>query len=242
MRVIVTLLFITFIAAFYACKHDTGVTPIDPAIPGTPTVPGIPGTPPVFSTCSPDTTYFTQTVLPIFVSNCTFSGCHDQASHQDGIVLTNYNGIRQEVEPFDLNDSEIWEKINETDPSDRMPPPPRNPLSAAQKQIIRNWILQGAKNNSCQPSLCDTATVTYSAQIKNIISAKCQGCHSSTAPANGYDFSAYAGVKARIVDGRLWGAINHMAGFSPMPKNGTKLSDCEIATFKKWIDAGSPNN
>jgi Planctomycete cytochrome C len=198
--------------------------------------------PPVTATCSPDTAYFQQQVLPIFISNCSLSGCHDAASHQDGVVLTNYSGIRAEVRPGDLNDSEIWEKINENDPDDRMPPPPRNPLPQAQKDIIKKWILQGAKNNSCVSASCDTANVSYSTVIKGLISNKCQGCHSGTAATNGYDFSTYQGVKARINDGKLWGAVNHMPGFSPMPKNGNKLSSCELAQVKKWIDAGAPNN
>jgi hypothetical protein len=193
-------------------------------------------------TCNPDTAYFQQMVLPIFVSNCSLSGCHDVASHQDGIVLTNYAGVRAEVKPGDLNDSEIWEKINETNPSDRMPPPPRNPLPQAQKDIIKKWILQGARNNSCEASACDSANVTYSGTIKSIIAAKCQGCHSGSAPANGYDFTQYSVLKARVTEGKLWGAINHLPGYSPMPKNGNKLSSCELTQFRKWIDAGAPNN
>ncbi|RYY42338.1 MAG: hypothetical protein EOO06_21310 [Chitinophagaceae bacterium] len=71
---------------------------------------------------------------------------------------------------------------------------------------------------------------------------KCVGCHSGTPPQGGINYTTYAGVKAKVDDGRLWGAINHAAGFSPMPKGGTKLSDCEIKQFKKWMDAGAPNN
>jgi ribosomal protein S16 len=194
------------------------------------------------STCSPDTVYFQQQVLSIFVSNCSLSGCHDAISQQHGLVLTNYNGIMAKISPGNLNNSKIWEKINDNDPSDRMPPPPRNPLSQAQKDIIKKWIQQGAKNNSCTSASCDSVNVTYSSTIKSIISAKCQGCHSSTAPANGYDFTQYAVVKARVTDGKLWGAINHLPGYFPMPKNGNKLSDCEIAQVRRWINAGAPNN
>jgi mono/diheme cytochrome c family protein len=239
-----SILLISVLLIYVACKHELPAQPVDPGspqIPGTPGTPGIPGTP-GSNLCSADTVYFQQQILPIFVSNCTFSGCHDNITQQDGINLTTYNGIRAEVEAGDLNDSKIWEKINESDPGDRMPPPPRNPLSAVQKELIRKWILQGAKNNSCQPSTCDTVNVTYSINIRSIVAAKCQGCHSSANPANGYDLSTYSGLKARVVDGKLHGAINHLPGFSPMPKNGAKLSDCELATFRKWIDAGALNN
>jgi cytochrome c5 len=245
MKSFLPVIFLLIIVSMSNCKHDIPLgadpgTPITPGSSGTPGTPGSPGSPQVV--CSPDTTYFRQEILPIFVSNCTFSSCHDAASHQHGLVLTSYTGIMEKITAYNLNNSDIWKKINETDPAERMPQPPRNPLTTAQKNAIRQWILQGAKNNSCQASTCDTATVTFNIQVKSIIANKCQGCHSSTSPANGYDFSTYAGVKARVTDGKLWGAINHIAGFSAMPKNGSKLSDCEIATFRKWIDAGSPNN
>jgi len=195
-------------------------------------------------TCNPDTVYFQQQVLPIFISNCSVSGCHDAITRQDGANLTNYNSIitTGDVRPGNPGNSEIWEKITETDPSDRMPPPPRNALTQAQKDIIFKWIMQGAKNNSCQPTACDSSNVTFNGSIKPIINNKCLGCHSSAAPQGNINYSTYAGVKAKVDDGRLWGAINHLPGFSALPKNGNKLSECEITQFRKWIAAGAPNN
>jgi len=200
--------------------------------------------PPAGRVCSPDTVYFQQQVLPILVSNCSLSGCHDAASRQDGVVLTSYQSVIQsgEVRAFRPNDSEIWEKINEHDPDDRMPPPPRNPLTAEQKALIYKWIMQGAQNNSCETASCDSTNATYSGAIRSIVASKCGGCHSSAAPAGGYDFSQHAGLRARVTDGKLWGAINHLPGYSPMPKNGNRLTDCEIAQFRKWINDGAPNN
>ena len=124
----------------------------------------------------------------------------------------------------------------------KSPPPPRNPLSQQQINLIYKWIQQGAKNNSCESSVCDTATVTYTASIRPILNTYCMGCHSSSAPQGGIDYSTYAGVKAKVDDGRLLGAINHQAGFSAMPKNGNKLSECDLAKFRIWIAAGAANN
>ncbi len=232
---------VSAIASIISCKHEipdggtnTGAGPGNG--------PG-PVNPPVVN-CSQDTVYFQQQVLPIFISNCSLSGCHDAASHREGVVLTDYNNIMVtgEIDPGDPGDSEIWEKITESDPDDRMPPPPRNPLTQQQKEMIRKWIMQGAKNNSCVSSACDTGNVTYSGAIRSIITAKCQGCHSSSAPSGGYDFTSYTVLKARVDDGKLWGAVNHMPGYSAMPKNGAKLSACELAQIKKWMDEGAPNN
>src|SRR6185369_2683308 len=45
------------------------------------------------STCDPDTVYFANDILPLFISNCAKSGCHDAASHQEGIILDTYSHI-----------------------------------------------------------------------------------------------------------------------------------------------------
>jgi len=40
----------------------------------------------------------------------------------------------------------------------------------------------------------------------------------------------------------LMGTIKHESGWSPMPKNGNKLSDCKIQKIDRWILDGTPNN
>lgn len=193
--------------------------------------------------CDTTKIYFQQQILPVLLSNCAMSGCHDDASHQEGVVLTSYEKVMSTagIRAGRPDNSELFERITETDPGKRMPRPPQNPLSQDQVQRIRKWIEQGALNLSCQ-NQCDTSMVTYTTSIKIIIANKCQGCHSGAMPQGGIDLSTYAGLKAKITDGRLWGAVNHQPGFSPMPKNGAKLSDCEITQLRKWINGGSPNN
>jgi len=63
------------------------------------------------------------------------------------VVLTadNYNGVvdDEEVRPFRLDNSKLWERVTDDDPDKRMPfglPP----LSQRQLDIIRDWINNGA--------------------------------------------------------------------------------------------------
>ena len=193
--------------------------------------------------CSADTVYFQQKVLPLFVSNCTQSGCHDAISRKEDVVLDNYDHIIStgKIKAFAPGESKAYKKIIENNFNDRMPPPPSPPLTPEQKNIIYLWIMQGAKNNSCLGS-CDTAVFTFSAAIRPMITTRCSGCHSGNAPQGGIDLSSYAAVKARVTDGKLWGSVNHLPGYMPMPKNTTKLSSCEISQVQKWIAAGAPNN
>lgn len=228
-----------------SCRHDTGNL-VDPGnASGGTGGGGGGGTGGGGSTPQCDTSkiYFQQQVLPILLSNCAMSGCHDAVSHQDGVILTSYENVMRtaDISPGRPSDSELYEVITEDDPDDIMPRPPRSPLTAQQIQLIRQWIVQGAQNLSCL-NLCDSSSFTYNGAIRNIISNKCQGCHSGVAASGGIDLSTYNGLKGKVNDGKLWGAVNHLPGFSPMPKNGAKLSDCEITQIRKWIDGGSPNN
>ena len=193
--------------------------------------------------CDPNKVYFQQQVLPILVSNCAMSGCHDDATHKEGVVLTSYQKVMATggVRPGNVSGSELYKVITDTDPGDRMPQSPQNPLTAAQIQIISRWIQQGADNLICQ-SMCDSTQFTFNGAIKPLIENKCQGCHSSSSAQGGIDLSTYTLIKSKITDGKLWGSINHQAGFSAMPKNSAKLSECEIAQFSKWIAAGALNN
>ncbi len=196
------------------------------------------------TSCNPDSVYFQQQVLPIFISNCAMSGCHDQSTHKEGLILSSYSTIMSSgtVIPFKPGSSKAYKLIMENNLADRMPPPPSSALTAEQKNVIYKWILQGASNNACMGN-CDSSLFTYSAAIKPIITNRCLGCHSGSAPGGGgIDLSSYINVKFRVDDGKLWGSLNHMPGYSAMPKGGQKLTDCELGQFKKWIDGGALNN
>ena len=100
----------------------------------------------------------------------------------------------------------------------------------------------GGGNN---PGACDTVNMLYSVNVAPIIQSNCFSCHSNaTVTTSGAPFSleGYNNLKARVEDGRLLGAITHAAGFSPMPKGGPKLSDCNINKIKSWVNRGALNN
>jgi hypothetical protein len=90
---------------------------------------------------------------------------------------------------------------------------------------------------------CDLSNVTYSSTITGIISKySCLSCHSGSAPTGGFSLEGYSNVKAKVTDGRLFGAINHSPGYAPMPDGQPKMDQCDINKVKTWIDAGAPNN
>jgi hypothetical protein len=89
---------------------------------------------------------------------------------------------------------------------------------------------------------CDTTFITYSASVNPVLTAYCIGCHSGANAPLGVALDTYPGVKTQATNGKLFGTVNHSSGFLPMPQNGNKLSDCNIAKIRLWVAAGAPNN
>lgn len=90
---------------------------------------------------------------------------------------------------------------------------------------------------------CDTTgTISYSKQIVPLLQQQCLPCHSVSSPDGGIIIGSYTSDRALAVSGRLFGSINYSPGYSAMPKGRAKMTACQLATVKKWIDNGSPNN
>jgi cytochrome c553 len=98
-------------------------------------------------------------------------------------------------------------------------------------------------NTGGSGSVCDTAgTISYSQKVVPIFQTHCYSCHNLVLQSGGIAMSSYATEKMIGLNGKLYGSISHSAGFSAMPQAASKLSNCQIATIKKWIGAGCPNN
>ncbi len=228
-----------------SCRHELGPLPLLPVDPTDTIVIPPPPPDPVDSTgvpCDPDTVYFQNQILPLLVSNCAMSGCHDVATHKEGVITTDYAHIKAKVVAFNPNQSKIYKSIIDTDPGDRMPPPPAAAFTTDQKNLIKKWIEQGALNNVCNESYgqCDTSGVTYAAYIQPLVANKCVGCHGNSNPGGGIKLTNYAEVKASVLTGKFYGSIAWTAGFKTMPESGAQLSTCQLSKVKAWIDSGMP--
>ncbi len=193
--------------------------------------------------CDPDVIYFEKDVLPILASNCSVTGCHDSITKEEGLDYSSYaTTIAKDIKPGNAKDSDMYEVLVKNPNDDEfMPPKPMLPLSTAQRDIIYNWIEQGAKNLTCNSGECDMNNITYSNTISPIIQNKCTGCHSGGNPAGGVKITNYTEVKTLADNGTLSGTINDKAGYPIMPPSG-KLPDCDIQQLEKWMNDGAQNN
>lgn len=213
----------------FACTHDPY-----PAVGD--------GSNPVGDTCDPAVVYFEQDVLPLLQANCAQSGCHDQGSAQDGVVLIDYSSITStaDVRPGNPNSSDLYEVLIDTDPSKRMPPPPANPLSNEQISLIYDWINQGALDNSCSGT-CDTVDVRFSTHVAPLVANFCESCHSGAVPSDGVRLENYTHIRDVAVSGRLISVLRGLPPYPTMPPSGA-LNTCQIRSVELWIEDGAPNN
>ena len=94
--------------------------------------------------------------------------------------------------------------------------------------------------------------VTYEADVKPLVAAKCRVCHEGKEAEGGYDMATYAGILkggkrgAKVVvpgkagESFLWTSSSHRAKPVMPPKSeANPLTPEEVGVLKAWIDAGA---
>jgi hypothetical protein len=89
---------------------------------------------------------------------------------------------------------------------------------------------------------CDTLNLTYQNYVAELLNTHCNSCHNASTPSGNVITSDFTNLLIIINNGKLKGSINHLPGFSPMPKGGNKLPDCDLAKINAWLNAGHPEN
>ncbi|MBX7126169.1 MAG: hypothetical protein K1X47_10785 [Cyclobacteriaceae bacterium] len=191
-------------------------------------------------TCEYKGVCFESVVLPIFVSKCASSGCHDATTHEEGLILNSYGAVTRTKNGVTTIRSSVYEKIL----NGEMPPRTSPQLTKSDMDSIKKWVGQGVPFTTKCNCNCDTTIFTYSGSVKATLDNSCVGCHSGSGAGGGVDLSSYAGVLASVNSGKLLPSITQSSPttVSPMPKGGAKLSDCQIRQIEKWIAAQALNN
>ena len=89
---------------------------------------------------------------------------------------------------------------------------------------------------------CAGVTPTYNGEIKALLDKGCAtaNCHSAAKKADGKDYSTYTSVKTHTSDAHFLGSIQHLSGYSQMPKGSDKWSDADIKKISCWVSSGAP--
>ena len=83
---------------------------------------------------------------------------------------------------------------------------------------------------------------TFSGDILPLMNARCNNCHAGASASAGIRLDSFGEIGKHVNSGALMGSINHASGYSAMPKNGSKMSACEINKIETWISSGLNNN
>lgn len=186
---------------------------------------------------------FEGEVLPIFVTYCSATGCHNAQDQAQGYDLTDYQSILHGTKPKNFSDSRVFTVLDTNDPK-RMPPLGHAQLSSPQVLTIKTWAKLGAPNTQhCGKVVIDTlGPITYSGDIAPMMQANCTGCHSGRNAVAGLDLSDFNIVKENALMGKLQGSISHDPNYLPMPPRGLAISMSNVDQLDKWVAEGCPNN
>lgn len=106
--------------------------------------------------------------------------------------------------------------------------------------IIVSCVACSKANDATPACKADgTTSISYQNDIVPILKANCLQCHDAANHFGGIVLATYADVEFSARVGELYGTIQ--GDYPSMPKGG-KLTACEIATIKQWIDQGIKDN
>jgi hypothetical protein len=183
---------------------------------------------------------FSRDILPVLVSRCASTGCHDAITHQNGYVFSSYSTTMTAVTPGNPGDSKLYEVIKFSGVEDKMPPTGSPQLTVVEVDSIAAWISYGALNQFCGET-CDTINpVTFSGTLWPIMQTSCTGCHSGATLSGGVALANYNNVAAAASNGSLINALKGN-GVTRMPP-GSSFSACRTRQFEIWINNGYLNN
>lgn len=179
---------------------------------------------------------FQRDLLPVLMSSCGTTGCHDQTTRSEGYNITSYASVMSNlVKAGSPTTSKLYTVIK----NNSMPPGSYAKLTQAVKDSIYNWIKNGAANQTCVSTCDTTGVVSYVKQISSVMSKNCVSCHIAANPSKGIILDSYASVKTYLDNGKLMAAVK---GTSIQMPPGFKLTACEMRQLELWKSNGAIQN
>jgi hypothetical protein len=192
----------------------------------------------------------TAEIESLLVASC--SSCHSGSQAAGNLRLDSLAEMAKggtsgpAVIPGNAGASPLFLRVVTSDRALRMPLAVA-PLGAEKIDLLKSWIDNGANG---MPRVRVETPVDFGREVKPILQAACFGCHSGATPKSQLRLDA----KTDAMKGGLGGAvivpgssaasrlIHRVIGRGNekrMPLGGEPLTDDQIATLERWIDAGA---
>lgn len=207
---------------------------------------------------------FAGDVLPILKKNC--GSCHGATGNARGnLRLSSFENLKKGGASGPLltigkpNQSLIMKRI--AGPADqKMPPGDRPRLSDEDIQTIRQWIDEGAKDDTAEvkakkteniviPKPTGKETVSFTKDIAPFMVNLCMGCHSGNNPRGGLSLTTVnnmmiGGNSGKVIipgdreGSRLFRLVGGLEN-PRMPQNQARITRKNYNDLKKWFDEGN---
>jgi hypothetical protein len=194
---------------------------------------------------------FETEILPIFLTNCTQSGCHDSLGDAP-LDLRTYDGIMKGIVKGNPSSSKIYSAITATY-SNIMPP--SGALQPADRAKIRLWIEQGAEDTKADTTppvdttKISSGPVCFSQDIFPVLVAGCVAnlCHDNASHEGYTKLTTYTDIIKTVIKGNperseLYQVITNAKGIKMPPKPRNSLSTAAIDSIYNWIKSGANND
>lgn len=198
-----------------------------------------------------DQVSFERHIMPLLEKRC--NQCHHAEEARGGLDLTRSATILRGGD--ELGPAVITGKPNEsplvrvlTGQAEPAMPDGADPLPESEIELLKNWIQQGAKDDT--PQFSDEDVAFFERDIRPVLFNRCFKCHAGDEPESGLQLTSRFGilrggergpaaVPGKPDESRILAAVRH-AGELQMPRGGDKLSPAQIAAIEEWIRRGLP--
>ena len=194
---------------------------------------------------------FEREVMPLLEKRC--NKCHYPEEQRGGLDLTRIatmlrggDDLGPAIVPLKPDESPLIQVLTGA----KKPEMPKKgeKLPAAEIELLRRWITEGAHDDS--PTFASDDVAFFEREIRPVLAERCFKCHAGDEPEHGLRLTSRQGIISggqrgpAAVAGKpeaslLINAIRH-EGELKMPRRGDKLSDAQIAAFEQWIAKGLP--
>ena len=199
---------LTGIVMFSSCQHEPQeqVNPDNTVEPPIDTI-----------SCDSSNVTYPGTVVPILEAYCL--SCHSGPTPSGALDFTDYSDLAFVAESGQL--------LGALKHQQGFVPMPQgmSQLSDCEISLIEKWVNDTTFVLPPDTTECDTTMVTFPGTVQPILQANCISCHGPPDFQGGLNFTDYEDIAFVAQSGQLLGAIKHLAGYEPMPKNAPQLED-----------------
>lgn len=191
---------------------------------------------------------FEKDIAPLLAEKC--GSCHSEEKQQAGLDLSSMEGIEragESEEPLiteSLEESLLWSVIE----SGEMPPDREPGLNSSQRNVIRKWLVQGARS-----AASESASALHQHNVLPILLLRCNTCHGPQRQDGGLDLRTRETMLAGGKSGPAFvpGNASESLMIKRIESNACppqelllkffvrRPPNSEVNKLRQWIDAGA---